>query len=279
MDRRLSRGYLEAMGVTVWRLRPAAAEQDDPAPTDAEAEARHKVHLTAGSTAAVLVAAQAAVVTDLADEDAAMMVPGIPSEVATAEMDWELLQKAVASCRACALCKTRNKTVFGVGNRKARLMIIGEAPGADEDRQGEPFVGRAGHLLDRMLAAVGLVREQVFIANILKCRPPGNRDPRPDEALSCEPFLMRQIALVQPQVLLSVGKISAQNLLKTDSPVGRMRGRWFELGPERIPLRVTYHPSYLLRSPEQKGRAWEDLQEVARRLRGSSDLAGDAVRD
>jgi len=150
-------------------------------------------------------------------------------------------------------------------------MIVGEAPGADEDRQGEPFVGRAGQLLDRMLAAIGLGRAQVFIANVLKCRPPGNREPRPEEAERCAPFLARQIALVGPEVLLAVGRVSAQQLLATDTPVGQLRGRWFELGPDRAPLRVTYHPSYLLRSPEQKAKAWEDLLAVAQRLRGSTD--------
>jgi DNA polymerase len=158
------------------------------------------------------------------------------------------------------------------------LMIIGEAPGIDEDRQGEPFVGRAGQLLDRMLLAIGLTRTQVFIANILKCRPPGNRDPRPDEALRCEPFLMRQIELVHPKVILAVGKVAAQNLLKTDVPVGRLRERWFELGSWRIPLRVTYHPSYLLRSPEQKTRAWQDLLEVARTL-SSADKDSRGVQE
>jgi len=186
--------------------------------------------------------------------------------------DWDRLSAAVSSCRACELCATRTQTVFGVGNRQADLMIVGEAPGADEDRQGEPFVGRAGQLLNLMLAAIGLEREQVFIANILKCRPPGNRDPRPEETLRCEPYLMRQIALVRPRVLLLVGRISAQKLLKTDDPIGKLRGRWFEFGPDQIPLTVTYHPAYLLRSPEQKSKAWQDLLKVTRRLR---ETAGD----
>ncbi len=181
--------------------------------------------------------------------------------------DWENLRQAVTDCRACTLCETRTQTVFGIGSTTADLMVIGEAPGADEDRQGEPFVGRAGQLLDLMLAAIGLARDQVYIANILKCRPPANRDPRPEEALRCKPYLMRQIALVKPRVLLSVGRVSAQNLLATDTPIGRLRGRWFALGPERIPLMITYHPAYLLRSPEQKSKAWADLVEVARRLR------------
>jgi DNA polymerase len=166
--------------------------------------------------------------------------------------------------------------VFGVGDREADLMIVGEAPGADEDRQGEPFVGRAGQLLNLMLAAIGLQRGEVYIANILKCRPPGNRDPRPEEAAACRAFLMRQIALIQPRVMLSVGRISAHNLLATDAPVGRLRGRWFEFGPQRLPLTVTYHPSYLLRSPEQKAKAWQDLLQVARRLRQEDNLSDPA---
>jgi DNA polymerase len=150
--------------------------------------------------------------------------------------------------------------VFGVGNTQADLLVIGEAPGADEDRQGEPFVGRAGQLLNQMLLAIGFKREQVFIANVLKCRPPNNRDPKPEEALKCEPYLLRQIALIQPRVILSVGRISAQNLLKTEIPVGKLRGRVHAFGELGIPLVVTYHPAYLLRSPEQKAKAWDDLQ-------------------
>lgn len=188
----------------------------------------------------------------------------MPSDPAS--MDWETLAATVASCRDCALCETRTRTVFGVGDRQARLLVIGEAPGADEDREGEPFVGRAGQLLNRMLLAIGLERRQVYIANILKCRPPGNRDPRPDEVQHCHGYLARQIELIAPRVILSVGRISAQKLLGTETPVGRLRGRWFDYGPDAIPLRVTYHPAYLLRSPENKGKAWEDLIEVARRL-------------
>jgi uracil-DNA glycosylase len=181
-------------------------------------------------------------------------------------MDWNTLDATVRGCRACRLWETRTKTVFGTGDRRADLMIIGEAPGADEDSQGEPFVGRAGQLLTLMLAAIGFSREQVYIANVLKCRPPGNRDPKPDEALACQSYLHRQVALIEPRVILSVGRISAQHLLKTETPVGQLRGRWFDYGPARIPLRVTYHPAYLLRSPEQKAKAWEDLTEVKRRL-------------
>jgi DNA polymerase len=184
-----------------------------------------------------------------------------------AAIEWDTLRAEVAACRACALCETRSQTVFGVGNRNADLMIVGEAPGVDEDRAGEPFVGRAGRLLNLMLAAIGLRRDQVYIANILKCHPPGNRDPSPEEALRCEPFLLRQIELVRPLLVLSVGRISAQNLLRVATPVGRLRGQWFDLGRDKIPLAVTYHPAYLLRSPEQKRLVWQDLQRVARKLR------------
>jgi DNA polymerase len=149
--------------------------------------------------------------------------------------------------------------VFGVGNRQAQWMVIGEAPGADEDAQGEPFVGRAGQLLNSMLKACGLAREQVFIANILKCRPPNNRDPTPTEASCCTPYLYRQIELVDPKLILCVGRIAAQNLLSTDTPIGKLRGRVHRLGAAQRPVVVTYHPAYLLRSPGEKRRAWDDL--------------------
>jgi DNA polymerase len=185
-----------------------------------------------------------------------------------ADMDWDALAGAVKDCRACGLCRGRTNTVFGVGDRNAQLMFVGEAPGADEDRQGEPFVGRAGQLLNRMLAAVGLEREQVYIANIVKCRPPGNRDPLPEEAAACAAYLRRQIELVQPKLLVSLGRVSATNLLASTESVGRLRGREHPFGPEQIPLIVTYHPSYYLRSPEQKAKGWQDLQRILRLLRG-----------
>ena len=183
-------------------------------------------------------------------------------------LDWDGLRSRVESCKACELHKTRTQTVFGVGNLNAELMIIGEAPGADEDRQGEPFVGKAGQLLNAMLKAIGFSREQVFIANILKCRPPGNRDPHQEEALKCEPFLQRQIGLIQPKVILAVGRVAAQNLLKTDVAVGKLRGREDFIGESNIPLVVTYHPAYLLRSPDQKAKSWQDLQRAYRLLKG-----------
>ncbi len=179
-----------------------------------------------------------------------------PSEAAG--LDWEALQETVSRCTGCRLHETRTQTVFGVGNPDADWMFIGEAPGAEEDRRGEPFVGRSGQLLDQMLAAIGQSRETVFIANIIKCRPPNNRDPKPDEAAACRGYLKRQIEIVNPKIIIAVGKISAQNLLGTDSPVGRLRGKRHSFG--NVPLVVTYHPAYLLRSPSQKRKSWDDFR-------------------
>lgn len=178
---------------------------------------------------------------------------------------WAELEREVKSCTLCLLHKTRTQGVFGVGNRNAQWMVIGEAPGADEDRQGEPFVGRAGQLLNSMLKAIGLQREQVFIANILKSRPPGNRDPKPEEVRACLPYLFRQIALVNPQLILCVGRIAAQTLLETDTPIGKLRGQLHRIAGNR-PMIVTYHPAYLLRSPGEKRKSWADLLLALRTL-------------
>ncbi len=174
--------------------------------------------------------------------------------------DWETLQREVAECRLCPLHEGRTQTVFGVGDVNADWMLIGEAPGAEEDRRGEPFVGRAGKLLDSMLKALGLDRQQVFIANILKCRPPNNRDPRPEEVLACGNYLNQQINTVKPRLILALGRVAAQNLLKTETPIGKMRGKQFHYGDPPIPVVVTYHPAYLLRSPREKRKSWQDLQ-------------------
>lgn len=176
----------------------------------------------------------------------------------TAGLDWDALEAAVSGCRLCGLCETRTQTVFGTGDRQARLMVIGEAPGAEEDRQGEPFVGRAGLLLNSMLRAAGFERGQVFIANVLKCRPPNNRDPGDAEAESCLPYLRRQIELVSPDVILCVGRIAAQRLLGREDALARMRGRAHAVAG--VPVVVTYHPAYLLRSPGEKRKAWADLR-------------------
>jgi uracil-DNA glycosylase family 4 len=179
-------------------------------------------------------------------------------------LDWDALVATVKSCQRCPLHRTRTQAVFGVGNRSAQWLVIGEAPGADEDRQGEPFVGRAGQLLNAMLKSMGLAREQVFIANIMKSRPPTNRDPRPEEVRECIPYLYRQIELIDPRLILCVGRIAAQALLATDSPIGKLRGKLHHLAPahpagKSRPMIVTYHPAYLLRSPAEKRKVWGDL--------------------
>ena len=185
-----------------------------------------------------------------------------------AGLDWETLAQAVAGCQACGLCKSRKNTVFGVGDRQARWLIVGEAPGENEDIQGEPFVGQAGVLLDNMLQALGLSRagegaQAVYIANVLKCRPPGNRNPQPEEVLQCEPYLRRQVALLQPQVILALGRFAAQSLLQhsvpdvATMPLGRLRGQVHQY--EGVPVVVSYHPAYLLRTPQDKAKAWADL--------------------
>jgi DNA polymerase len=190
-----------------------------------------------------------------------------PARRPVAADDWDSLAAEVRGCGACGLQALRTQTVFGVGDRRAELLVVGEAPGADEDRQGEPFVGRAGQLLNAMLRAMGSPREQVYIANVLKCRPPGNRDPSPDEVACCLPFLHRQVALLQPKLMLAVGRIAAQNLLATETPIGQLRGKLHHFGPALIPLVVTYHPAYLLRSPGEKRKAWKDLSFARAQLR------------
>lgn len=226
--------YLDAMGIQAWVRRDSAAPGRD--------EAR-----------------------DTSSEEN-ILSPPVPRSSCLgdamddiASLDWTALQQRVQHCTLCSeLAASRTQTVFGVGDRQAQWLVIGEAPGADEDAQGEPFVGRAGQLLNAMLQAIGLQREQVYIANVLKCRPPNNRDPKPDEAAHCEPYLQRQIALLQPQLILVVGRVAAQNLLKTDTPIGKLRGSVHRYND--IPLVVTYHPAYLLRSPGEKRKAWDDLR-------------------
>lgn len=179
------------------------------------------------------------------------------------ELNWEELKARVANCQLCDLYKTRTQTVFGVGNENADLLIIGEAPGANEDRQGEPFVGRAGRLVTSMLQAINLQRSDVYIANILKSRPPNNRDPSPEEVAACTPYLQRQIALIKPSLILALGRIAAHHLLDTNEAMSQLRGQDFTYGPHKIPLMITYHPAYLLRAPREKRKAWMDLQRVA----------------
>jgi DNA polymerase len=195
-------------------------------------------------------------------------VPPPPALLPPATMapEWERLAAEVRGCVRCGLHATRTQTVFGVGNLHAELLVVGEAPGADEDRQGEPFVGRAGQLLNSMLRALRAPRETVYIANVLKCRPPGNRDPAPEEVRCCLPYLQRQIDLLAPRLMLAVGRIAAQNLLATDTPIGKLRGTVHRFGTRGTPLIVTYHPAYLLRSPGEKRKSWADLRFVQREL-------------
>ncbi len=188
--------------------------------------------------------------------DVSVASPGPPS--AADAGDWERLAEEVRSCTRCPLHAGRTQAVFGVGPRTAAWCFVGEAPGAEEDRRGEPFVGRAGQLLDSMLRALALDRREVFIANVLKCRPPGNRDPEPSEVASCLPFLRAQIAAVRPRILVALGRFAAQSLLATDQPLARLRGRVHDY--EGIPVVVTYHPAYLLRRPADKAAAWADLK-------------------
>jgi DNA polymerase len=236
MDASLRNAYLDALGIDRWVARDAGVPEVVPGGDNRD-----------NSPAQRLPRAEAV------PELSRLSPPGTP-------IDWDPLRAAVAACAACDLHKTRTQTVFGVGNTRAEWLVIGEAPGAEEDRQGEPFVGRAGQLLNAMLLAIGLPRETVFIANVLKCRPPGNRDPKPEEVSRCLPFLSAQIALLKPKILLAVGRIAAQNLLATDAPLARLRGKVHRFGDAETPLVITYHPAYLLRTPADKRKAWEDLK-------------------
>lgn len=231
--------YLKAMGIDVWVPRDRPSQPVPPTEPPPCAEPTIEPPRVEPLVAAV------------ANE---------PASEPLSVLDWEALQRRVSDCRLCELAETRTQTVFGVGNREADWLIIGEAPGADEDRQGEPFVGRAGRLLNNMLLAVGLRRETVYIANILKCRPPGNRDPRPEETGCCRPYLTRQIELIAPRLILVLGRIAAHTLLDTKTPLGKLRGSVYRYQDTDVPMVVTYHPAYLLRNPADKSKAWEDLK-------------------
>lgn len=202
---------------------------------------------------------------ELAAPRAQQAAPGDGAAIAT--LDWPALEAAIRACTRCGLSASRTRGVPGVGDRQAEWLFIGEAPGADEDRQGEPFVGQAGKLLDAMLAAIGLARgRNVYIANVLKSRPPGNRDPNPEESAACLPYLERQIELMRPRLIVALGRIAAQNLLLTDTPIGRLRGRVHAY--RGVPMVVTYHPAYLLRNGADKAKAWEDLLLAVETMRG-----------
>ena len=231
---------LEEMGLTpIWHLRDATR------PTADETPVRDEERATSNES-----------------------LPPAPSDRrgAIMRMEWSELKARVAGCRDCPLHASRKKTVFGVGDEAADWLFVGEGPGADEDAQGEPFVGQAGRLLDNMLVAIGLKRgENVYIANILKCRPPGNRNPEPHEALQCEPYLHRQIELIRPKLIIALGRVAAANLLASDASVGSMRGKIHRY--RGIPLIVTYHPAYLLRNLTDKAKAWEDLRFAVRTMK------------
>lgn len=236
--------YLKEMGIDVW------VDKDKEVVNVAEqvaVESQNEVN--------------AEPVNEVIQKPAQTQISEFPEELAT-------LKQQVSVCTKCELHQTRTQTVFGVGNPQADWLVIGEAPGADEDKQGEPFVGRAGQLLNSMLLAMGLKREQVFIANILKCRPPNNRDPKPEEVVACESYLRQQIELIKPKVILAVGRIAAQNLLKVDTPIGKMRGNQYQYPDSELPVIVTYHPAYLLRSPREKRKVWEDLKAAMRLYKG-----------
>jgi uracil-DNA glycosylase len=227
-SRRLA--YLRALEIDVWERRDLARAPETPQPLGVPDPLAARSAVTAS--------------VEVSDD--------------TASLSWDALEATVRACERCALHKTRTQAVFGVGNRQAQWLVIGEAPGAEEDRRGEPFVGRAGQLLDSMLKAMGLGRDTVYIANILKSRPPNNRDPSLEEVSQCIRYLNRQIELVNPRLILCVGRIAAQTLLATDTPIGKLRGKLHHLASGR-PMIVTYHPAYLLRSPAEKRKVWGDL--------------------
>ena len=252
---------LEEMGLTpIWRLRdsaPAAAQA-----LVVEPEAVSELPVTSHKSSQPAAGKKPRItnhesrITDSSDRRATIM-----------RMEWPGLKEAVASCVACPLHAKRNKTVFGVGDENTDWLFVGEGPGADEDAQGEPFVGQAGRLLDNMLAAIRLQRGQnVYIANVVKCRPPGNRNPQPAEALSCEPYLHRQIDLIRPKLIIALGKVAAANLLASDASVASMRGKVHDY--RGTPLIVTYHPAYLLRSLQDKAKAWADLCFAVKTMQG-----------
>lgn len=284
--------YLQGMGIQAWALREESNAEPEPAPECVPEPVSEPLPVVSETPASETLASERQVserqVSETRVSDVPVMdeEPPLPTDdfmpsldmteveaplVATpaidvSTLDWPELQTTVSACTACELHKTRTQTVFGVGAHDAQWMIIGEAPGADEDRQGEPFVGPAGQLLNNMLKAVGLQREQVFIANILKCRPPENRNPQPEEVAQCEAFLQRQVALVQPKIILAVGGVAAHNLLKVETPVSRLRGQVHHY--DGVPLVVTYHPAYLLRKPSEKAKSWADLKFAAAVVKG-----------
>ncbi len=232
VDNATKKLYLDAMGIQLWQRRGHDTAVPEPVPVSLPISEKNAPEIPLNES------------------------PVISPDITDA--DWGQLEQTVKACVACGLHETRTQTVFGVGNSSARWVFIGEAPGAEEDRKGEPFVGRAGQLLNSMLAALGLKREDVYIANVLKCRPPNNRDPRPQEVEQCEPFLIRQIELINPSIIVALGRHAAHSLLKTDLALGKLRGQKHDY--HGTPLIATYHPAYLLRTPEDKRKSWDDLR-------------------
>jgi len=263
------RAMLAEMGVRVWAPKPpVAAPFTAPAHVAVKAPPASVERAPAPSSvpAPAAPASRPAPVRAPANEAVAPTQPAAaPARHRPAgvdAMDWPALEAAVAGCEACGLCRSRQNTVFGVGDRQADWMVIGEAPGENEDLQGEPFVGVAGQLLDNMLRAIGRSRtgsgaQATFIANVLKCRPPANRNPLPEEVAQCEPYLARQVALVKPKIILAMGRFAVQSLLQTSEPIGKLRGQVHRY--QGVPVIVTYHPAYLLRTPSDKAKAWADL--------------------
>ncbi len=237
MDLQVRHRYMQAMGIPVWMPKGVVLEMEE----------------------VVVVPPVVSPVIIREPDDGLLRAEPLLSFPNVSQFSWQDLRSAVQSCTRCALSKTRTQTVFGTGNQQAAWMVIGEAPGAEEDRQGEPFVGKAGQLLNNMLLAIGMPRETVYIANVLKCRPPNNRDPQADESANCRGYLERQIALVNPSLILVVGRIAAQNLLQTTAPLARLRGQEHRAPVSGTPVVVTYHPAYLLRQPSDKRKAWQDL--------------------
>ncbi len=271
------RAMLAEMGIRVWSPQtsagPGPAEgpasaRPEPTSTSVRPELVEGQH-TAKSVRPELVEGQGRVAglrQAQPERNGSLPADAVPLPPGVDQMDWDSLQATVAACRACGLCQSRKNTVFGVGDRSAKWMVIGEAPGENEDLQGEPFVGQAGKLLDNMLSAIGLSRnvegekdgqKGVYIANTLKCRPPGNRNPEPLELQTCASYLVRQVALVQPHIILAMGRFAVQSLLQTTEPIGKLRGRVHSY--QGVPVVVTYHPAYLLRNPADKAKAWADL--------------------
>ncbi len=272
------RAMLAEMGLTVWSPpggTPEAAAQATAHEVPAEAPTPAPVALRPAATPPAVTRPPARPIAEpppavVQAEPVPVAAPSRARPTGLAQMDWAALREVVSTCTACKLCTGRTQTVFGVGSTQAQWLVVGEAPGEQEDRQGQPFVGKSGQLLDNMLRAIGRTRHEtqpdgseaapshrVYIANTVKCRPPGNRNPEPEELVQCEPFLIRQIELLRPRIILAMGRFAVQSLLRSTEPIGRLRGRVHHY--QGVPLIVTYHPAYLLRNPQDKSKAWDDL--------------------